>query len=79
MTTYAESGARSEKTSSNAAWLARREAAVPRSVGHSTAVFTQRALNAELWDVEGKRYIDFAGGIAVLNTGHRHPKVMAAV
>ena len=35
--------------------------------------------NAELWDVEGKRYVDFAGGIAVLNTGHRHPKVMAAV
>ena len=37
------------------------------------------AENAELWDVEGKRYIDFAGGIAVLNTGHRHPQVMAAV
>ena len=34
---------------------------------------------AELWDAEGKRYVDFAGGIAVLNTGHRHPKVMAAV
>jgi 4-aminobutyrate aminotransferase/(S)-3-amino-2-methylpropionate transaminase len=79
MTTYAEPAARSEKTSSNAAWLARREAAVPRGVGHATAVFAQRALNAELWDVEGKRYIDFAGGIAVLNTGHRHPKVMAAV
>ena len=30
--------------------------------------------NAEIWDVEGKRYIDFAGGIAVLNTGHRHPR-----
>lgn len=79
MTTYAEPAARSEKTSSNAAWLARREAAVPRGVGHATAVFAQRALNAELWDVEGKRYIDFAGGIAVLNTGHRHPKVMKAV
>ena len=44
-----------------------------------TGVFTDRAENAELWDVEGKRYVDFAGGIAVLNTGHRHPKVMAAV
>jgi 4-aminobutyrate aminotransferase/(S)-3-amino-2-methylpropionate transaminase len=38
-----------------------------------------RADNAEVWDVEGKRYIDFAGGIAVLNTGHRHPQVIAAV
>lgn len=59
--------------------MARREAAVPRGVGNAHPVFTQRAENAELWDVEGKRYIDFAGGIAVLNTGHRHPKVMAAV
>jgi 4-aminobutyrate aminotransferase/(S)-3-amino-2-methylpropionate transaminase len=39
----------------------------------------ERAQNAELWDVEGKRYIDFAGGIGVLNVGHRHPKVIAAV
>ncbi len=57
----------------------RRIAAVPRGVGNTHAVFAVRAENAELWDVEGKRYIDFAGGIAVLNTGHRHPKVMAAV
>ncbi len=63
----------------NEAWLRRRQAAVARGVGHVTGVFTERAENAELWDVEGKRYIDFAGGIAVLNTGHRHPKVMAAV
>ncbi len=41
--------------------------------------FVARAENSELWDVEGRRYIDFAGGIAVLNTGHRHPKVVAAV
>ena len=66
-------------TESNADWLARRSAAVARGIGHSTGVFTARADNAELWDVEGKRYVDFAGGIAVLNTGHRHPKVMAAV
>src|SRR5215207_8467520 len=38
-----------------------------------------RGGNAELWDVEGRRYIDFAGGIAVLNTGHSHPEVVAAV
>ena len=63
----------------NLAWLARRNAAVPRGIGHSTGVFTERAENAELWDVEGKRYIDFAGGIAVLNIGHRNPTVMAAV
>ncbi|WP_438390416.1 aminotransferase class III-fold pyridoxal phosphate-dependent enzyme [Caballeronia sp. DA-9] len=41
--------------------------------------FAQRASNAELWDADGKRYIDFAGGIAVLNTGHRHPRIMEAV
>lgn len=41
--------------------------------------FIERALNAEVWDVEGNRYIDFAGGIAVLNTGHRHPKMVAAI
>jgi len=59
--------------------MARREAAVPRGVGHAHPVFAAHAENAEFWDVEGNRYIDFAGGIAVLNTGHRHPKVMAAV
>ncbi|WP_299784047.1 4-aminobutyrate--2-oxoglutarate transaminase [uncultured Roseobacter sp.] len=63
---------------SNAALLARREAAVPRGVASAAPVFAERAENAELWDVEGKRYIDFAGGIAVLNTGHRHPSVVAA-
>ncbi|MDO8420936.1 MAG: 4-aminobutyrate--2-oxoglutarate transaminase [Parvibaculum sp.] len=59
--------------------LARRERAVPRGVSSATAIFAARAENAELWDVEGKRFVDFAGGIAVLNTGHRHPKVIAAV
>ena len=63
----------------NADLLARRNAAVPRGVGHATPVYAARAENAEVWDVEGRRYVDFAGGIAVLNTGHRHPKVMAAV
>jgi len=63
----------------NSELWARREAAVPRGVGVAHPIFTAHAENAELWDVEGKRYIDFAGGIAVLNTGHRHPKVMAAV
>ena len=57
----------------------RREAAVPRGVGVAHQVFAAKAENAEIWDSEGRRYIDFAGGIAVLNTGHRHPKVVAAV
>ena len=63
----------------NAELLARRNAAVARGVGHTHQIFAARADNAEVWDVEGKRYIDFAGGIAVLNTGHRHPQVIAAV
>ena len=65
--------------SSNSDLFARRIAAVPRGVSHVTPIAADKALNAEVWDVEGKRYVDFAGGIAVLNTGHRHPKVMAAV
>jgi 4-aminobutyrate aminotransferase/(S)-3-amino-2-methylpropionate transaminase len=63
----------------NAALLARRQAAIPQGVSSAHPVFAVRAENAELWDAEGKRYIDFVGGIAVVNTGHRHPKVMAAV
>lgn len=62
----------------NADLLARRAAAVPRGVSTAAPIFAARAENAELWDVEGRRFIDFAAGIAVLNTGHRHPKVMAA-
>ena len=57
----------------------RRSAAVPRGVATAMPFFAAKAENAELWDEEGKRYIDFAGGIAVLNTGHRHPDVMKAV
>uniref|UniRef100_UPI0040484395 4-aminobutyrate--2-oxoglutarate transaminase n=1 Tax=Yoonia sp. TaxID=2212373 RepID=UPI0040484395 len=62
----------------NAALIARREAAVARGVASAAPIFADYAENAELWDVEGNRYVDFAGGIAVLNTGHRHPKVIAA-
>jgi 4-aminobutyrate aminotransferase/(S)-3-amino-2-methylpropionate transaminase len=63
----------------NAALFARREAAIPRGVGHSHQVFIAKGLNAEVWDVEGRRYIDFAGGIAVLNTGHCNPVIIQAV
>jgi 4-aminobutyrate aminotransferase len=58
---------------------ARKAAATPRGVGVMASFYADRADNAELWDVEGKRYIDFAGGIAVMNTGHRHPKIIAAI
>ncbi len=64
---------------SNAAISARRNEAIARGVGVTTQVYVERAKNAELWDVEGRRYIDFAAGIAVVNTGHLHPRVVAAV
>jgi 4-aminobutyrate aminotransferase/4-aminobutyrate aminotransferase/(S)-3-amino-2-methylpropionate transaminase len=57
---------------------ARKAAAVPNGVG-TKGIYVARAENSEIWDVDGRRYIDFAAGIAVLNTGHRHPRIMAAV
>jgi 4-aminobutyrate aminotransferase len=63
----------------NAALHERRLAATPRGVGVMAGFYVDRALNAEVWDIEGNRYIDFAGGIAVLNTGHRHPALVAAI
>jgi 4-aminobutyrate aminotransferase len=57
----------------------RRLAATPRGVGVMCDFYAQRAENATLWDVEGREYIDFAAGIAVLNTGHRHPRIVAAI
>ncbi len=63
----------------NAALVARRAAAVPRGVATAHPVIAAQATNSEIWDVEGKHYVDFGGGIAVVNTGHRHPAVMAAV
>jgi 4-aminobutyrate aminotransferase/(S)-3-amino-2-methylpropionate transaminase len=56
----------------------RRDAAFARGLGNQLPVYIERARNAEMWDVEGRRYIDFASGIAVLNTGHLHPRVQAA-
>lgn len=63
----------------NAQWNARRLAATPRGVGVMTDRYAERAENALFWDVEGRRYIDFAAGIAVVNTGHRHPRLVQAV
>lgn len=59
--------------------MQRKSDATPRGVGVMCSFFADRAKNAEVWDTEGRRYIDFAGGIGVLNTGHLHPKVEAAV
>lgn len=58
---------------------ARKQQATPRGVGVMCQWYAEKAENATIWDMQGKQYIDFAGGIAVLNTGHRHPKVIAAV
>lgn len=57
----------------------RKTNAIARGVGMMTQIYVERAENAEIWDIEGTRYIDFAAGIAVVNTGHRHPKVIDAV
>jgi len=57
----------------------RRANAVPRGIGHATAIYAQRALNSEIWSTDGKRYIDFAAGIAVTNTGHQHPRILKAI
>ncbi len=65
--------------STNASLAARRGAAIPAGLSKHLDVYIDRAENAELWDIEGRRYIDFAAGIAVNNTGHRHPKVVERV
>ncbi|WP_417581041.1 4-aminobutyrate--2-oxoglutarate transaminase [Pelagibacterium sp.] len=62
----------------NSELIFRRDAAVARSLASAYPIFVERAENSILWDADGKSFIDFAGGIAVLNTGHRHPKVLAA-
>lgn len=66
-------------TATNEEWLLRKQNAMARGEAHLAPVFVERAKNAEIWDVEGKRYIDFGTGIAVCNTGHSHPKIVDAV
>ncbi len=58
---------------------ARRAAAVARGIGHVTAIYAKTAKNSEIWSEDGKRYIDFGAGIAVVNTGHQHPRIGEAV
>lgn len=52
---------------------------VARGVGISHDLFVERADGARVWDTDGREYLDFVGGIGVLNLGHRHPRVIAAV
>ncbi len=63
----------------NESLMQRRVAAVPRGVGQIHPIFADHASNSRVVDVEGREFIDFAGGIAVLNTGHLHPKIVKAV
>lgn len=64
---------------SNAQWQQRKQNVFARGMGNMLPVYVQKALNSEVWDIEGKRYIDFAGGIAVVNTGHSHPRIVTAL
>lgn len=68
-----------ETNMNNAEINQRRIDASPRGVGVMCNFYADRAENATIWDVEGKMYTDFAAGIAVLNTGHRHPAVVEAI
>ncbi|MER8634634.1 4-aminobutyrate--2-oxoglutarate transaminase [Mesorhizobium sp. M0854] len=63
----------------NSAISERKSQSISRGVGMTTQIYADRAENSEIWDVEGRRYIDFSSGIAVVNTGHRHPRVIEAV
>ena len=63
----------------NAELFERRTHAIPRGPFHVAPIFVQQARGALLWDVEGKEYVDFCGGIGVMNVGHNHPRVVEAV
>ena len=64
---------------SNQEFEARRDKAVARAIAYSSTFVADRAENAEVWDVEGKRYIDFCGGIGCQNVGHRNSRVVTAI
>src|SRR3546814_16024414 len=63
----------------NEQWVERKQNATPNGVGVRFPIYAERGENAEIWDVEGKRYVDFYSGVSVNNVGHRHPKVVAAI
>ncbi len=56
-----------------------REQHIPRGIASAHPIFIARAQGAQVWDIDGREYIDFAAGIGVLNVGHNHPKVIQAV
>ncbi len=68
-----------EKQSTQAELSELRTRFVPRGITSAHPVVAARAKGSEIWDVDGRRYVDFAGGIGVMNVGHSHPRVMAAV
>jgi 4-aminobutyrate aminotransferase/(S)-3-amino-2-methylpropionate transaminase len=59
--------------------LTQRAAQIPQGPLNVVPAFAARAKGAEIWDVEGKRYLDFAGGIGVVNVGHCNDRVVAAI
>ena len=69
----------SEFEPTSAEWLARDEAALAGVLPRITDVVAVRGMGSWLWDADGRRYLDFGSGIAVTNTGHCHPKVVAAI
>lgn len=60
-------------------WQERKNQVFARGMGNMLPVYIEKARNAELWDTEGNRYLDFGAGIAVVNTGHSHPAIVSAV
>lgn len=56
-----------------------REQHIPRGIGTAHPIFLAKGQGARVWDTEGKEYVDFIGGIGVLNVGHNHPRVVQAV
>ena len=60
-------------------WQERKNRVFARGMGNMLPVYIEKARNAELWDAEGNRYLDFGAGIAVVNTGHSHPAIVSAV
>lgn len=60
-------------------WQDRKNKVFARGMGNMLPIYVKKARNAELWDEDGKRYLDFGAGIAVVNTGHSHPAIVSAV
>ncbi|MEM9838046.1 MAG: aspartate aminotransferase family protein [Pseudomonadota bacterium] len=74
----ADGPAQSNEFPTNELMVARRNEACPVGLPSKSGIYAERAQGAEMWDIEGKRYIDFIAGIGVLNIGHNHPRVVAA-